>query len=604
MTAGTARLVHRLPVPLRQHWKPMAALVVALTVLLLAFGDTRVSATVTSAASNDGEQVTQNIEGITDLYDSGESHTVSLEYDEADYQRLITAYEEDGDKEWMEADLTIDGTFIESVGVRLKGNSTLSALRDADGMDGPVMRGVGPDGEEIDLEGFELPEGAGGDFVLPEGAGEGGEAGEGGGPAMGAGMNMAELSVDEPENLPWLIKIDQYIEGRAYQGHTEISVRPGTEDSTPLNEALMLSLMDSSGQVAERYAFSSFTVNNRPASTRLLVENPSTGYAAEQIYGNGVLYKARASSRFSYVGDDPTDYKDQFKQITKKGSQDLQPVINLIRWAEEATDEEFAAELGDWVDLDSFAAYVATQNLLMNFDDMSGPGQNYLLWYDLDTKKFSVLGWDFNLSLSGDATAGPHDQSSMGGFAMGTLPEGAEIPDGAGEGAQDTLPGGGFPEGFPEDGAFPDGAFPDGALPEGLPEDGTVAGGTGPGGGGRMPPGGGEEGGQGGGPRLIGPDGEEIDLGSDGDMRSLGGNTLKERFLELDAFEDVYLDAYRDLYQQWFASGSALEALDAVLEAAETNGADMDALSVTADQLRSTLTERAAALAADETVGG
>lgn len=587
----TARLVHRLPVPLRQHWKPMAALVVTLTVLLLAFGDTRVSAMVTSAASNDGEQITQNIEGITDLYDSGESHTVSLEYDEADYQRLITAYEEDGDKEWMEADLTIDGTYIESVGVRLKGNSTLSSLRAGSMGDYGGMRVVGPDGEEIDLEGFELPE-------------EAEDTGEGGGPAMGAGMNMPELSVDEPENLPWLIKIDQYIEGRAYQGHTEISVRPGTEDTTPLNEALMLSLMDSSGQVAERYAFSSFTVNNRPTATRLLVENPSTGYATEQIDGNGVLYKARASSRFSYVGDDPTDYKDQFKQITKKGSQDLQPVMNLIKWAEEATDEEFAAELGDRVDLDSFAAYVATQNLLMNFDDMSGPGQNYLLWYDLDTRKFSVLGWDFNLSLSGDATAGPHDQSAMGGPAMGTLPEGAEIPDGAGEGAQDTLPKGAFPDGALPEGLPEDGTFPDGALPEGLPEDGTAAGGTGPGDGGRMPPGGGPGGGQDGGPRLIGPDGEEIDLGSGGEMRGMGGNTLKERFLELDAFEDVYLDAYRDLYQQWFASGSALEALDAVLEAAETNGADMDALAVTAGQLRTTLTERAAALAADETVGG
>lgn len=388
-------------------------------------------------------------------------------------------------------------------------------------------------------------------------------------------MNMIELFPDEPENLPWLIKIDQYIEGRAYQGHTEISVRPGTDESLALNEALMLSLMDDSGQVAERYAFSTFTVNNRPAATRLLVENPSTGYATERIDGNGVLYKARASSSFAYVGDDPTDYQDQFKQITKKGSQDLQPLINLIKWAEEASDEEFAAGLGDRVDLDSFAAYVATQNLLLNFDDMSGPGQNYLLWYDLDTKKFSVLGWDFNLSLSGDATAGPHDQASMGGFAMGTLPEGVEIPDGA----------------LPEDGAFPDGAFPDGGGP----------------GGGRMPPGGdrgGEDGGAGGGPRFVGPDGEEIAPDGDGEMRGMGGNILKERFLELDAFDDVYLDAYRDLYQQWFASGSALEALDAVLEAAGANGADPDALAATADQLRATLTERATALAADETVTG
>ncbi|WP_019431447.1 CotH kinase family protein [Streptomyces sp. AA0539] len=564
---GRARLVHRLPVPLRQHWKPVAALAVTLALLLVYFGDTRVSALVTSASDGDGEQITQNIAGITDLYDSAAEHTVSLEYDEADYQRLITAFQEDGDKEWMEADLTIDGTFIESVGVRLKGNSTLSSLG-GEGMGVSGLRIVGPDGEELDPADIALPE---------EGV------------AAGGGMNMIELSPDEPENLPWLIKIDQYIEGRAYQGHTEISVRPGTDESLALNEALMLSLMDDSGQVAERYAFSTFTVNNRPAATRLLVENPSTGYATEQIDGNGVLYKARASSSFAYVGDDPTDYQDQFKQITKKGSQDLQPLINLIKWAEEASDEEFAAGLGDRVDLDSFAAYVATQNLLMNFDDMSGPGQNYLLWYDLDTKKFSVLGWDFNLSLSGDATAGPHDQASMGGFARGTLPEGALPEDGA------------FPEGaFPEDGAFPDGVeIPEGAFPDGAFPDGG-----GPGGGGRMPPGGDRSGGEDGGPRFVGPDGEEIAPDGDGEMRGMGGNILKERFLELDAFDDVYLDAYHDLYQQWFASGSALEALDAVLEAAGANGADPDALAATADQLRATLTERATALAADETVTG
>ncbi|MFD7512378.1 CotH kinase family protein, partial [Streptomyces sp. NPDC059853] len=444
---GRSRLVHRLPVPVRQHWKPVAALAVTLALLLVYFGDTRVSALVTSASDGDGEQITQNIAGATDLYDSTAEHTVALEYDEADYRRLITAFEEDGDKEWMEADLTIDGAFIESVGVRLKGNSTLSSLSGED-MGGLGARLVGPDGEELDA----------GDFVLPE---EGFPA--------GGGMDMAELSADEPENLPWLIKIDQYIEGRAYQGHTEISVRPGTDETLALNEALMLSLMDSSGQVAERYTFSTFTVNNRPATTRLLVENPSTGYATERSGGNGVLYKARATSGFAYVGDDPTDYQDQFKQITKKGSQDLQPLINLIKWAEEASDEEFAAGLGDRVDLDSFAAYVATQNLLLNFDDMSGPGQNYLLWYDLDTKKFSVLGWDFNLSLSGDATAGPDDPA--GGFAMGGPTEGTEAPDGAGE-------------------AFPEGAFPEGTLPDGFPEDGAAPGGMGPGGGGRMPPGG------------------------------------------------------------------------------------------------------------------
>ena len=62
-------------------------------------------------------------------------------------------------------------------------------------------------------------------------------------------------------------------------------------------------------------------------------------------------------------------------------------------------NEEFARSLGDWVDLGSLARYAATQNLLVNADNMAGPGQNYYLGYDLEAKKLSVLSWDLNLAM-------------------------------------------------------------------------------------------------------------------------------------------------------------------------------------------------------------
>jgi spore coat protein CotH len=77
--------------------------------------------------------------------------------------------------------------------------------------------------------------------------------------------------------------------------------------------------------------------------------------------------------------------------------------------------------------------HVALQNLLLNFDDMAGPGRNYYLWYDLDTKRFTVVGWDYNLTFSGDAAQGPHDEGRMGGGdppADMELPEGFQLPKG------------------------------------------------------------------------------------------------------------------------------------------------------------------------------
>ena len=69
-------------------------------------------------------------------------------------------------------------------------------------------------------------------------------------------------------------------------------------------------------------------------------------------------------------------------------------------------------------DLD-FARYTATMNLLVNGDDMAGPGQNYYLWYDLGTKKISVISWDLNLAMTGNAAASPDEQLSIGGGGNG-----------------------------------------------------------------------------------------------------------------------------------------------------------------------------------------
>ena len=68
---------------------------------------------------------------------------------------MLSTFREDGEKEYIRADITIDGTLIEDVGLRLKGNSTLQSLSN-NSMGG------------------------------------------------GGGGGMTQLSEDNPEELPWL----------------------------------------------------------------------------------------------------------------------------------------------------------------------------------------------------------------------------------------------------------------------------------------------------------------------------------------------------------------------------------------------------------------
>jgi spore coat protein CotH len=436
-----------------------------------------------SAGAADADADADTTEAGSTLFADGTAHTVSMSWDEDDYAAMVAAYEADGSKEWIAADITIDGTVVSNIGVRLKGNSTLRSL---------------------------------------SGAGDGG---------MGGNSTSAGISSDVPESLPLLIRFDKYVDGQTYQGLGEISLRPG---SPVLNEALALALTEASGQATQRYTYTTYSVNGSPTQTRLLVENPDESYADSLFDTDGVLYKADAESSFTYQGDDLATYEEQFKQLNAENTEDAQPIVDFLKWLSEASDEEFDTELGNWVNVESFARYTATMNLLVNGDDMAGPGQNYYLWYDLGTRKISIISWDLNLAMTGNATAAPDEQVSIGGGGAG-----------------------GRPPGQPDDGGTP----PAGAMPADAGGNaGNAAEGKG-GGGGR------------------------------------GGNELKERFLASESFRKDYDAAYADLYQQLYASGTAATLLDSIAAVAPvSDGLSGEELSQQTETLRTFILERTEAL--------
>ncbi|WP_413464441.1 CotH kinase family protein [Dietzia sp. PP-33] len=544
----------------------------------MVLGGIRVRPYITGDADVIASTVTQNVTGTVELFDDTVAHQIHLEITDVEYADMIEAYERDGDKDWVTADMTIDGVFVNDVAVRLKGNSTLRGLRgdsEAAGGEGGGGRqarpGMGQTGERPAMpDGAEPPVAAEGGQppAMPDGAeppamAEGAEppVAQEGAEAPGGmfGMNSG-ISVDDPATLPLLISFDQNYPGRAYQGMTELSVRPGTP---VLNEAMALELTEATGQATQRYAYSEYSVNDGATTSRLLLEHPDDGYASTDFEGSGYLYKADASSNFAYVGEDQSDYSDQFKQVNAQGNGTMQPIIDLLRWVDSADDEEFAAELDQWVDVDSLAAYIATQNLLGNSDDMSGPGQNYYLWYDLESEKFTVVSWDLNLAMSGNTAAGPDDTVSMGGRAgAGGMPgaaapaAGAAVPEGGQDVAGQVAAGQEF--------AGQNAADQWAARQEAAGQLGMAE-------------------------------------GADGEQRpgGMGGShPLKTRFLDSDAFTALYEQKYWELYDQMYGSGLAAQTLDDV-EAAfpVSDEVDQATLEQEATSLRAWIEQRTTALA-------
>ena len=534
-TPPRARLRHRIPRSLRQHWKWPVAFVVFVLVMATVFGGWKIRPFITGDADVIASEITTNVAGNVDLFDPSVSHELTIDMTDAEYRSMLSSFEKDGSKDWVAADVVIDGTRLDDVAVRLKGNSTLMGLRG---------RGFGPGG---DRTGGGPPGPPGGVDGVP------GQAPPGFDPAAldpaaldPAAMErmrktMTQVSNDDPTSLPLLLSFDEYFDGRAYQGMTELSVRPG---SPVVNEATALSVTTQTGQASQRYGYVTYSINGSATASKLVLEHPDASYAESLFDSKGYLYKADANSRLKYVGDDQSDYAEQFVQINSVGNGNLQPVINLARWLDSADDREFAEELDQWVDVKSFARYVATQNLLGNGDDMSGPGQNYYLWYDLESKKLTVVSWDLNLAMNGDPGAGPDDEVSIGpmGGRRGQQPPGAGGPQPAADGKQPAA----------DAMSPPEGAGPGGARP----------------------------------PALR-------------DVK----NPLKTRFLAAatepgGAFVDLYRSTYWELYDQIYADALADSVLDGVAEAVPVT----DKLSAgdreeAVESLRSWIANRTAALA-------
>ncbi len=410
-----------------------------------------------AAADISAPAATSTTEG--GVLDASVVHEIAVTFDEAAYDTMIETYSTTGDKEWIEATVTIDGVTFEHVGLRLKGNSSLRGLSD------------------------------------------------------GFGAQDASVSADDPAGLPWLIRFDKYVDGQNYDGLYDLVVRSNNTE-TSLNEAVALDLLELAGLASQDAIAVGFSVNGSEPTLRLVIEHPDDVWLEDNFEDDGALYKAESTGDYSYRGADPESYDEVFDQEAGKDNEDLTPLIEFLDFINNSDDATFNAELADHLDVESFATYLAMQDLIDNFDDINGPGNNSYLYYDSETEAFTVVAWDHNLAFGVQNNDGIGPGGAPGGQDIGVDPGGV-APSGV-------APGGVAPRVAP--GSQAGGAGPGDPDAVGV-APGVAPGGGGPGGGGVQP------------------------------------NVLVDRFLANPEFAALYDQALADLDAALFESGGASDVL-------------------------------------------
>ena len=233
-----------------------------------------------------------------------------------------------------------------------------------------------------------------------------------------------------------MIKFDEFVSGQRYQGYDRLAIRSAgiSYDASMLQEPVANAIFRLVGLPATETAYAGVTRNDGAEQLFTISEVIEQDFLEEHfVNAGGVLYKAELNAKMSYQGEDPSAYKRSFTQETQVNDADMAPLIKFLQFVSQSADAAFESELSAYLDVDAFATYLAVNNLLVNTDSMAGMGNNYYLYYDNESRRFTVLMWDANESLgklagrgfggrSGGGNAASYDiyyQNTGGGPGMG-----------------------------------------------------------------------------------------------------------------------------------------------------------------------------------------
>ena len=252
--------------------------------------------------------------------------------------------------------------------------------------------------------------------------------------------SLQGISADsEPQKLPWLVRFDKFVDGANHDGMTRMVIRASSSTSA-LNEAVALDLLAKTGLASEKAAHISLSVNGSDPVLRLTCQDLDESWVAQNFDVAGLLYKAESTGDYTYRGTDESAYKDVFDQET--GEANLTPLIEFLQFINESSDADFQSGLAQRVDVDKMVTYLAFEDVIDNFDDITGPGNNSFLWWAEQANQMTVVAWDHNCAFGlkpgagvGQRWHGDGGQPPGGGgqpSGDGSAPSNGQPPGGAG----------------------------------------------------------------------------------------------------------------------------------------------------------------------------
>jgi spore coat protein H len=221
--------------------------------------------------------------------------------------------------------------------------------------------------------------------------------------ATRAGSDKISLKVD----------LNKHVKGQKLAGLTTLNFQNNITDVGWMNEVLAYRLYRDAGALAPRTTYAEVYLDvEGQRETRYLglysiSENVDENFFEERFgTKKGAILKPSTQDPFTDWGPDWSAYNQAYDPKTDLTDAQKQRVIALGRLVSGASDAEFEAAIGDYVDLDDFARYLAVLVWLANHDSLLQNGQNYYTYLHPDTNRMHFIAWDQDFSFGNSRNNG------------------------------------------------------------------------------------------------------------------------------------------------------------------------------------------------------
>jgi len=215
--------------------------------------------------------------------------------------------------------------------------------------------------------------------------------------------NGTFVSAQRTYKRPFKIELSKHLKSQTLASRSTLNLHNLIADSSCLSDTMAYEFFRDAGVPAPRTALARLCLTiegrfeERLLGVYVMVENPDSEWAREQFDETGVaLFKPVTYELFKDLGDDWKAYEGIYDPKTKVKPKHSERVIALAKLVTRAPDAEFAQRIGDYIDLDEFARFLACQVILSNYDGILSDGQNFLIYLDPKTEQFGFIPWDLD----------------------------------------------------------------------------------------------------------------------------------------------------------------------------------------------------------------